>query len=315
MTALSLPPFFSSIALTEQCRSTLPGLTASLTPSFSGSDGLRRKISLETQQLAAPSVARPLSYYRCSRGCPAAVAAVAAVASDVPPVSETKANFLKFYKKPIPTVYSNVIQELLVLQHLIRYNRTYQYDALFALGFVTVYDQLMDGYPSTEDREAIFKAYINALREDPDHYRRDAQKLAEWAASQNAESIVSFSSKEGEPENTLKDIAKRVGGQGNFHYNRFYAIGLFCLVELAKASDPLVLEQLSKSFNISKRSVDRDLDVYRNLLSKLAQAKELMKEYIDREKKKQAEREASSKADGAAVAKVGVKLECIYASD
>jgi hypothetical protein len=45
---------------------------------------------------------------------------------------------------------------------------------------------------------------------------------------------------------------------------------------------------------VNKRSVDRDLDVYRNLLSKLAQGKELIKEYVDREKKKKAEREAAA---------------------
>lgn len=52
-----------------------------------------------------------------------------------------------------------------------RYKKSYQYDPVFALGFVTVYDQLMDGYPSDEDREAIFKAYVEALNEDPAQYR------------------------------------------------------------------------------------------------------------------------------------------------
>jgi hypothetical protein len=52
-----------------------------------------------------------------------------------------------------------------------RYKRTYHYDPVFALGFVTVYDQLMEGYPSNEDRDSIFKAYITALNEDPDQYR------------------------------------------------------------------------------------------------------------------------------------------------
>ena len=89
----------------------------------------------------------------------------------MPPVAETKLNFLKAYKRPIPSVYNNVLQELIVQQHLMRYKRTYSYDAVFALGFVTVYDQLMEGYPSDEDREAIFQAYIKALKEDPDQYR------------------------------------------------------------------------------------------------------------------------------------------------
>lgn len=44
----------------------------------------------------------------------------------------------------------------------------------------------------------------------------------------------------------------------------------------------LFLEQLCAALNIEKRSVDRDLDVYRNLLSKLVQAKELLREYVDR---------------------------------
>lgn len=43
--------------------------------------------------------------------------------------------------------------------------------ALFALGFVTVYHQLMDRYPSDEDRATILKAYIEPLNEDPDQYR------------------------------------------------------------------------------------------------------------------------------------------------
>lgn len=40
--------------------------------------------------------------------------------------------------------------------------------------------------------------------------------------------------------------------------------------------------QLCAALNIDKRSVDRDLAVYRNLLTKLVQAKELLKEYVER---------------------------------
>lgn len=91
--------------------------------------------------------------------------------SDVPTVAQTKSNFLQAYKRPIPSIYNTVLQELIVQQHLMRYKRSYQYDPVFALGFVTVYDQLMDGYPSEEARDAIFKAYVEALNEDPAQYR------------------------------------------------------------------------------------------------------------------------------------------------
>ncbi|KAA8526439.1 hypothetical protein F0562_008358 [Nyssa sinensis] len=192
--------------------------------------------------------------------------------SDVPTVSQTKLNFLKAYKRPIPSVYNTVLQELIVQQHLMRYKRTYRYDAVFALGFVTVYDQLMEGYPSDEDRDAIFQAYVNALNEDPVQYRKDAQKLEEWALA---------------------------GSKGSFSYSRFFAVGLFRILELANATEPTILEKLCAALNIDKRSVDRDLDVYRNLLSKLVQAKELLKEYVNREKKKREERAESQKANEA----------------
>ncbi|CAN4104883.1 unnamed protein product [Withania somnifera] len=212
--------------------------------------------------------------------------------TDLPTVADTKMNFLTAYKRPIPTVYNTVLQELIVQQHLIRYKKSYQYDPVFALGFVTVYDQLMEGYPSEEDRDAIFKAYIGALKEDPEQYRADARKLEEWARTQNASSLVDFASKDGEIENIFKDIAQRAGTKDGFCYSRLFAVGLFRLLELANVTDPTILEKLCAALNINKKSVDRDLDVYRNLLTKLVQAKELLKEYVEREKKKRGERES-----------------------
>ncbi|XP_024990304.1 protein THYLAKOID FORMATION1, chloroplastic-like [Cynara cardunculus var. scolymus] len=219
--------------------------------------------------------------------------------SVAPPVSETKLKFLTAYKRPIPSIYNTVLQELIVQQHLMRYKTTYSYDAVFALGFVTVYDQLMEGYPSDDDRETIFQAYIKALNEDPQLYRTDAQKLEDWARTQSSGTLVDFSSREGEIEGILKDIAERAGGKGSFSYSRFFAVGLFRLLELSNATETTILEKLCAALNIDKRSVDRDLDVYRNLLSKLVQAKELLKEFVAREKKKQEERSEPQKANEA----------------
>jgi hypothetical protein len=50
---------------------------------------------------------------------------------------------------------------------------------VFALGFVSVFDQVLDGM--SEDKDQIFKAYIGALDEDAERYRADADKLGGWA--------------------------------------------------------------------------------------------------------------------------------------
>ncbi|XP_026663340.2 protein THYLAKOID FORMATION1, chloroplastic-like isoform X1 [Phoenix dactylifera] len=261
------------------------------TPSASG--------SFATPAFRGPRLTPPKLRSRMVVRCVAAT-------SDVPPtVSETKLNFLKSYKQPIPSIYNSVLQELIVQQHLMRYKRSYQYDAVFAVGFVTVFEQLMEGYPSNDDRDAIFRAYIQALKEDPEQYRCDAQKLEEWARAQNANSLADFSSREGEVEDILKNISERAQGKGNFSYSRFFAIGLFRLLEQANATEPTILEKLCAALNIDKQSVDRDLTVYRNLLSKFVQAKDLLKEYVDREKKKREERVESQKANEATTKCVG----------
>ena len=43
-------------------------------------------------------------------------------------MSITKRKFLEAYPKPVPGIYDAVLQELLVQQHLIRYNKKYQYN-------------------------------------------------------------------------------------------------------------------------------------------------------------------------------------------
>ncbi|KAL1562410.1 Protein THYLAKOID FORMATION 1, chloroplastic [Salvia divinorum] len=222
---------------------------------------------------------------------------------DVPTVSQTKLNFLKAYKRPIPSIYNTVLQELIVQQHLTKYKKSFRYDPVFALGFVTVYNRLMEGYPSDEDRQAIFEAYVRALNDDPAQFSADAQKVEEWAKTQSPSSLVEFASRDGEIEGILKDIAERAGTKGSFSYSRFFAVGLFRLLELSNATEPTILDKLCAALNANKKSVDRDLDVYRNLLSKLVQAKELLKEYTEREKKKTEERAAASQKANEAVAK------------
>jgi hypothetical protein len=41
---------------------------------------------------------------------------------------------------------------------------------VYALGFVSVFDQILDGFES-DQKDKIFSSYINALGEDPAQYR------------------------------------------------------------------------------------------------------------------------------------------------
>eukprot|EP00983_Pelagomonas_calceolata_P081142 1155443-Pelagomonas_calceolata.AAC.13 len=94
--------------------------------------------------------------------------------------------------------------------------------------------------------------------------------------------------------------------------------------QLTGAKDPAALEQLVKATGVKPENVNRwfylrscpeddgfeaslssspcrDLMLYKSILSKLNAAKELMAEFVQREKKKQAEREADKAARAAKV--------------
>ena len=124
---------------------------------------------------------------------------------------------------------------------------------MFALGFVSVYDQIMEGMPS-EERAKIFAAYLSSLGEDAAKYRADAERMEQQAAA-SGDSLT--------PSDSGNDVQKclaRVAGlaaEGKFGYNRFFAIGLFRLLELTGAKEPAALERLVKAVGVRAESVNK----------------------------------------------------------
>ncbi len=50
-------------------------------------------------------------------------------------MADAKAKFTAAFKKPLPAIYSTIVQELLVQQHLFRWNRQYKYSEVGAAAF------------------------------------------------------------------------------------------------------------------------------------------------------------------------------------
>jgi hypothetical protein len=130
---------------------------------------------------------------------------------------------------------------------------------VFALGFVSVYDQIMEGMPA-EERAKIFKAYLASLGEDAGKFRADAERMEQQAAA-SGDSLT--------PSDSGNDVQKclaRVAGLaegGKFGYNRFFAIGLFRLLELTGAKEPAALERLVKAVGVRAESVNKARDLAR----------------------------------------------------
>merc|ERR1712159_311351 len=208
-------------------------------------------------------------------------------------VSDTKQKFLQAYPYPIPSVWSTITQELLVQGHFAKYNVKSEYNALASLGFVSVFDQLYEGFPSEEEKGKIFSAFLSALGEDPVKTRADAETLGAFASAAGVEGLKT---------NPIFASTKEKSDAGKLLYTRYLAIGIFRMLELAKATDPKALEALVEAGGLQTKKVNGDLSMYKGLLSKLAAAKELQEEFLEREKRKTAERMAKKEATAAAPA-------------
>eukprot|EP00894_Picocystis_sp_ML_P003048 jgi/Pico_ML_1/53565/g4092.t1 len=189
-------------------------------------------------QANATCVARKSGWMRARKDAGRRSTLVRASGPYAATVGDTKAKFYAAYPKPIPSVYNNVLLELLVQQHLYRFHKNYEYSPVFAAGFCSVFDQVMEGYEPDEVK-AIFNAYINSLQESPEQYRNDATRMDAAA------------------EASLDKVISHVG--------------------------------------ISKERVTSDLGLYKGILNKMAMAKELMQELVEREKKQQVQWQRASR--------------------
>eukprot|EP01023_Acetabularia_acetabulum_P058401 TRINITY_DN68_c0_g1_i1.p2 TRINITY_DN68_c0_g1~~TRINITY_DN68_c0_g1_i1.p2 ORF type:complete len:285 (+),score=63.97 TRINITY_DN68_c0_g1_i1:109-963(+) len=213
-------------------------------------------------------------------------------ASFAPPsLADTKQKFIDTYPKPIPAVYNTVLQELLAQAHFQCNSVTFQYDEIYALGLSSAFDQILDGY-EFEGKEEIFEAFTRAVNLDPGQIRGDQKMMEEWVSKAGGWENVLPKADGSEGQQKMMALVNRIQ-EGNFQYTKFFAVGMFRVLELAGAKDTKALEDLIQALGVDQSKVGKDLTIYRNILSRMSAAKELMKEMLDRERKKQAEKEAA----------------------
>jgi len=209
-------------------------------------------------------------------------------AAAAPTVSDTKRAFLQNYPKPLPGLYTPIVNELLVQQHLIVFNKRYMYDPVSSLGLLSVWDGVMEGAPNLNSEE-VLQGLLKAIQQDPEEYRADATRLEAWAGGKSGVEGLLPAAGGDEIQQDLVTMAERHAG-GEFLYTKYIAIGLFRLLELGQATDPESLKTMVEAMNLNLEKVQSDLLTYKNILSKMSKGKDLMEEMLVRERKKTAER-------------------------
>ncbi|MEM9484246.1 MAG: photosystem II biogenesis protein Psp29 [Cyanobacteria bacterium P01_F01_bin.116] len=218
-------------------------------------------------------------------------------------VSDTKRAFYNHHSRPINSLYRRVVEELMVEMHLLSVNVDFVYNPLYAIGVVTSFDRFMMGYEPAQDKESIFSAICRAVDGDPQQYRQDAEALKADLSGITLDNLnAQLSSAKSTGGDALQGKLHMVASQASAKYTRLMAVGLYTLfetVDTASLEDKDKREEMLKAaaemLALPAEKVDKDLELYRSNLEKMAQAQEVMKDILEAERKKREQRAQAKK--------------------
>jgi photosystem II biogenesis protein Psp29 len=224
--------------------------------------------------------------------------------STVRTVSDTKRAFYNLHTRPINSIYRRVVDELMVEMHLLSVNADFSYDPIYALGVVTAFDRFMQGYRPGEDLTSIFTALCQSLQSEPQQYRQDAEQMRAEAAAFTSSDFLAKVRQLGDSEGSaLLGILQAIANNPKYKYSRLSAIGLYTLLETIDAD--LVkdekrrneaLQTLGEALKQPPDKAQKDLELYRGNLEKITQARIVLDDILQADRKKKEERAKAKEA-------------------
>lgn len=187
----------------------------------------------------------------------------------------------------------------MVEMHLLSVNVDFRYDPIYALGVVSSFNRFMQGYRPERDRESIFEALCQSVGKEAQQYTQDAERLKAVAGHLSGKELVSWFSSPTplDVDGDLHTTVALISDNPRFKYSRLFAIGLYTLLE--QADSELVtdekqrneaLKQISSALHLPEDKLQKDLELYRSNLEKMAQAQLVMEDAIIAERKKREQR-------------------------
>lgn len=188
----------------------------------------------------------------------------------------------------------------MVEMHLLSVNVDFHYDPIYALGVVTAFERFMQGYHPERDQPSIFNALCQSLGTDPQKYQKDAQHLRELVVGLSAADLINWLN-QSETLPGAEDVQSQIysiTANPKFKYSRLFAIGLCTLLEHINpdlVKDTLMLNdtllQIGTALNIPADKLQKDLELYRSNLEKLAQAQSVLADILHADRKQREQRE------------------------
>ena len=226
--------------------------------------------------------------------------------SERPTISDTKRSFHRCFNRVIIPTYRHVVDELLVELNLLVYQQSFQQDSVFFAGLCQTFDSFMEGYRPEVQKADIFSAICAAVGLDGSAIRREVAHAREAVTGQSWDDVQRWYNNSAAAPDVIRRFLERVQQPG-FHYNRLQAVGLMALIEAAIGIDPddtaaatKAAKQLAGEAGIAQERFNKDVDLYRTNLEKMAQGLAAMEESVAAERRRrqrQEEKKSNTEAE------------------
>ena len=178
----------------------------------------------------------------------------------------------------IPGLYKRIVDEILVELNLLNHQNEFTQDYLFCIGLTESFKELIKGYQPEKHLDLLFESLCSSTN-------FEAKEINE----------ISQESQKEFKEKTSKDILKLLIEKSNskLYPSRILNLGIYILISNAQdfkekdeSKTNKMISDIFEKLNLSANKAEKDIGIYKSTISKMEQAKELIKELRIKDKKK-----------------------------
>ena len=172
---------------------------------------------------------------------------------------------------------------MLVELNLLNHQNDFTQDYLFCVGLTESFKELMKGYKPEKHLDLLFESLCSSTNFEAKDINEISQK-----------SQKEFKNK------TAKDILKLLIEKSNskLYPSRILNLAIYILIsnaqdlkEIDGSDSNKLISDIFEKLNLSANKAEKDIGIYKNSISKMEQAKELIEELRTKDKKKEQKEE------------------------
>ena len=185
-------------------------------------------------------------------------------------VSDSKKLFHEQFPYVIPGLYKRIVDEMLVELNLLNHQNEFIQDDLFCVGLTETFKELTKGYKPDEHLMLLFESLCKSSNFEPKKIKEISKKTIEEYKDKSLKEI------------SIILIEK---SSSNLYSSRLLNLGIYLIIsnatdfkDIKDSEKNKTISDIFDKLNLSFNKAEKDIGIYKNILIRMEQAKELLQE-------------------------------------